>query len=114
VIRTWTKQFGPDRGRTIVILHAGRHPALGLLPEFLDAGDPRPARDQIDANYRRGGWRPIAGLTMQDDGSLVYPGDPPIQPLYETYLRREIVRLYEASIVAIIQPDGTFEVSRID
>jgi len=44
------------------------HPAmteehLGLLPEFLDPKDPRPARAQLHEHYAHGGgWRPLSAV----------------------------------------------------
>ena len=36
---------------------------LGMLPYFIDPNDPRPAREQLDANYQHGGgWVPSRGL----------------------------------------------------
>lgn len=87
---------------------------LGFIPSFLDENDPAPAREQIDRAYRHGGgWSPFVGFAMTRDG-LCYPGDPPMAPLAETRLREEIVRFYDCSWVAIIQPDGRFEVCRLD
>jgi hypothetical protein len=86
---------------------------LGFLPSFFDEDDPRPAREQIDANYQSG-WEPFSGLTMLPNGCLSYPGDPPLHPLAETKLRDEIIRFYEAEWLAIIQPDGSWEVARVD
>ena len=89
---------------------------LGLLPFMLDADDPRPAREQFDANYTHGGgWHPQPGFKLMDsDNSLKYPGDPPFSPLAQTNLRNELIVFYEYSYVAIIQPDRTFEVCRMD
>ena len=91
----------------------GEH--LGLLPGMLNPSDPRKARDQFDAAYQHGGgWRPFAGFKLLDDNSLAYPGDPPQRALAETWLRDERILLYESEWVAIIQPDGSFEVCRMD
>jgi hypothetical protein len=88
---------------------------LGVIPSFLSEDDPRPAREQFDAHYRiGGGWRPMPGFTMLPDGALGYPGDPPTLALAETRLRDETIRFYEYSWVAVIQPDGSFEVCRMD
>jgi hypothetical protein len=87
---------------------------LGLLPQFLDERDPRPAREQFDANYI-GGWWPVeGGVRALPDGSLKYPGDPVLRPIAETRLRDEVIRVFEASFVSITQPDGSFEVARMD
>lgn len=89
--------------------------ALGYLPSFLDLDDPRPAREQLHSAYGHGGgWRPFKGFTMQGDGNISYLGDPPIKLLAETTLGQELVRFYEHSWVGIIQPDGIYEISRMD
>jgi len=97
-----------------VILHPSMtHESLGFLPCFLSENDPRPAREQFNRNYI-GGWRPLKGFTLGADGTLCYPGDPPLLPLAETRLRGEVIRLYECEWVVIIQPDGSVEVSLMD
>ena len=91
--------------------------ALGYLPSFLDEGDPRPAKEQLDSGYRHGGgWDPQPGfrLSMDSDNILFYPGDPPLRPLARAKLRNELIVIYEHSYVAIIQPDHSFEVCRMD
>lgn len=88
---------------------------LGVIPDFLDESDPRPAREQFNDRYGfAGGWQPFSGFKMQPDGNIAYPGDPPYGALAETKLRDELIRFYHLSWVAIIQPDGSFEVSRMD
>ena len=88
---------------------------LGMIPQFLDKDDPRPAREQFDANYRHGGgWCPFAGHKILSNGKLKYPEDPPLELLAETQLRDEVIRFYECSWVAIIQPDGSYEIARMD
>jgi hypothetical protein len=88
---------------------------LGLLPMMLDTNDPRPAREQLDSNYQHGGgWRPFNGFKLRRDNALVYPGDPPTIPLAMTMLRDELIVFYESEWVAIIQPDRSFEVCRLD
>ncbi len=86
---------------------------LGLIPSFLDEDDPRPAREQFDAKYI-GGWMPFPGFEMLEGGDLKYPEDPVTICLAETKLRDETIRFYQSSWVSITQPDGSFEVSRMD
>ncbi len=87
---------------------------LGYIPDMLSDRDPRPAREQFDANYRQGGgWTPFKGFTMTARG-LEYPGDLPMPLLAETTLRGETIRFYKCSWVAIVQPDGTYEICRMD
>lgn len=97
------------------MMHRDARPEhLGYLVNFLDERDSRPAREQLDANYRHGGgWRPFEGFTMVDSG-LAYPGDPVMVLIAEARLRDEIVRFYQHSWVAIVQPDGSYEIARMD
>jgi hypothetical protein len=86
---------------------------LGYIPYFLGDHDPRPAHEQFHSKYI-GGWSPFKGFKMLPNGNLKYPGDPETQLLAEGYFREELIRFYQHSWVAIVQPDGTFEVSRMD
>lgn len=90
--------------------------ALGFLPSFFDAYDPRSAKEQIDDNYSRfsgGRWSPINGFQVFPDG-LLYPGDPKMPLLAEAKLRDEVLKFYDCSWLGIFQPDGTYEISRVD
>lgn len=87
---------------------------LGYLIEWLDPADPRPAREQINSGYLYGGWQPFEGHVLADDNTLRFSGDPPMRPLAEARLREELIVLYPHDWVAIIQPDRSFEVARID
>ena len=87
----------------------------GFIPTFLSLADPRPAREQLDAHYQHGGgWRPQEGFTMHGGMSLHYPGDPAFRPLAMARFRDEKIVIYEHEYVAVIQPDGSFEVSRMN
>lgn len=88
---------------------------LGFLPSFLSPSDPRPAREQIDEHYSHGGgWRPFEGFTLLPGDQLEYPGDPPMKPLAEAHLRDERILFYPYEWLVIVQPDGSYEVSRVD
>lgn len=92
---------------------------LGLIPfwlnEYTEAEGQIPAREQLDFHYQHGGgWRPFEGFNMRDDGSIVYPGDRPLPVLAEAQLGQETIRMYPNAWVAIVQPDGKFEVCRMD
>ena len=88
---------------------------LGFLPAFWDEGDPRSAKEQANDAYRHGGgWRTSTAKFTITDAGLTYPGDPPMVLIAEAQLREETIRLYDGSWVAIVQKDGTFEVSRMD
>jgi hypothetical protein len=89
---------------------------LGYIPDLLSDSDPRSAKDQINANYAYGGgWAPFKKnnwLIVND--SIKYLTDPPHPLLFEARLRDETIRFYNGAWVAIVQPDGSFEVARID
>lgn len=113
---TWEiTPFGQDRGVT--------PEWLGFIPMFLNADDPRPAAVQIDEAYAHGGgWRPLDdGKWTMDPNThdLAYncgPDDPPelYRPLATAKLRAERLFFYDCAWVAIVQPDGSFQVARLD
>jgi hypothetical protein len=87
---------------------------LGLLPSLLSDTDPRPVKEQIESNYSYGGgWQPLAGFTINKQG-LCFPGDPPMRLLAESRLRDERLLFFECDWLAVVQPDGSFQVSRMD
>ena len=87
---------------------------LGLIPDFLRAADPRPAREQFDERYRHGGgWRPIPNWTVLD-GAIQYSDDPPHLLLAVGRLRDETIRIYDGAWVSITGPDGAVEIARMD
>lgn len=87
---------------------------LGLIPEFLSEHDPRPAREQLDERYAHGGgWRPMAGWTLKGN-TLQYPGDDKLHVIAVGRLRDEIIAVFPNAWVAIIQPDDSYEVARMD
>ena len=86
---------------------------LGWLPSFLSEQDPASAKEQFNRNYQMG-WRPFKGFELELDNSLCYPGAPPHVPLAQYRLRDELVVFYDYAWVAIIQPDRSFEVCRMD
>ena len=88
---------------------------LGFIPQMLSESNPAPAAEQFNNMYQHGGgWQPFRGFTMMPNGNLQYPEDPATQLLFEGKMRDEIIRVYEHACVAIVQPDGSFEVSRMD
>ena len=95
---------------------AANHHHLGLIPSFLSAIDPRPAVEQFDERYRSGGgWHRFKGFRMLTSGDLHYTGDPNTRLLWEAALPNgETVRVYESAWVAVVQPDGSYEIARMD
>lgn len=90
--------------------------ALGLIPMFLSEQDDAPARVQFNERYSHGGgWQPMKGWKSGPAGEIMYPGDPPLAPIAIATLHDlEIIRVYPHAWVSITQPDGSFEVSRMD
>lgn len=97
-------------------LHLHALDMLGYIPLFLSEDDERPAREQFDANYvHGGGWSPLKGWHLTPvTGRIVYPGDPPLDPIAVTRLRDETIYVYPHSWIAIVQKDGSYEVARMD
>lgn len=88
--------------------------ALGNIPYFFSEEDPRPAREQINEAYIFSGWQPFEGFELVAEENLRYPGDPVMYPLAKARLRDETINFYQSAWVSIVQPDGSFEVARID
>jgi hypothetical protein len=91
---------------------------LGFIPQILLDSDPRPMKEQINDRYSYGGgWHPMSGMTLLDGSTLFFKGDPPFEPLAKIELedgRSEVAYFYQYAFVAIIQADGSYEVSRMD
>ena len=89
---------------------------LGFLPGFISEDNPKPAREQIDDNYRHGGgWNAFRGHTFNPETyAISYPGDPPLRPLARTRLRDEVIYFYPYAWVLILQADGSYEIARVD
>jgi hypothetical protein len=88
----------------------------GLVLTMLDTEDPRTAKEQLDAGYQHGGgWRHQDGFVHDaHTGSMAFPGDPPFEPRAAIRLRKELIVLYPYGYIAIIQPDHSFEICRMD
>lgn len=53
-------------------------------------------------------------FVLRDDNSIKYPGDPRQHPLAQAKLRDELILFYDLALIAVVQPDRSFEVSRVD
>lgn len=88
---------------------------LGLVPYWFDSEDKRTVRELIETYYQHGGgFRNIDGCTMAENQTIKYPGDPRMKPLAKMQHGDELVLMYDYAILAIVQPDGTFQVTRVD
>lgn len=95
--------------------------ASGIISLFISEGDPRPAAEQIHENYSHGGgWNPFEGFVFDygdiliEKSTITYPEDPPLKAVAYARLREEVLILFEHSWLVIVQPDGTWQVSRLD
>lgn len=81
----------------------------GLRPNAKVAG-------QINAAYPFGGWKPFGNgqWKLHDDNRLEYPKDEPMEPIASAKVGEELVCIYRSDWWAIIQPDRSFEVCRLD
>jgi hypothetical protein len=90
---------------------------LGFLPEILIEEDERPVKAQLEDRYAHGGgWRPIEGFKLDRMTMvLTFPGDPPFIPAAFTQIGDETVVFYPScSLLMILQPNGDYEVTRVD
>jgi hypothetical protein len=93
--------------------------ALGFLPEILLDEDVRPVKEQLNDRYAHGGgFRPFGNEKFKLDRMtmvLRYPGDPPFVPAAFTQIGNETVIFYpQCSLLLILQPNGDWEVTRVD
>ena len=104
---------------------------LGMLPLWFNTTDDRPAQEQANAGYLNTagcGYHPQAGFTLKQDEKGHYalqygsgqpdedgdPADPPLAEIARAELREELIVLFEAEYVAIIQKDQSFVAARCD
>jgi hypothetical protein len=88
---------------------------LGLIPMFLSESNPLTAREQFHNNYGHGGgWQPMSGFTLNPDLTLQYDTDPPLSPFAAAIFKDELILIYPYAWVAIVQRNGSLEVSRMD
>lgn len=106
--------YGIDCSGWKLIHRAASFDMLGYVPAFLLDDDPRPAREQFQERYVYGGWRPIKGFTKDAADGLHYPEDPVLPAVAYRMLRQERIVMYPGAVFAIIQPDGSWDVARLD
>lgn len=88
---------------------------LGYTAAFLDDTDPDRAVAQLHKHYSHGGgWNKFDGFVLRDDKSIKYPGDPKLPIRAEITFRDEMIYVYDHAWFLVLQPDGTYEVARMD
>ena len=89
--------------------------AIGFIPSMLREDNPKSAVEQLHEGYAHGGgWRKMDGWTLNSDNSIFYPGDPSLVPFTWAKLRDELILVYPHAWVAVVQPDRSFEIARMD
>jgi hypothetical protein len=96
--------------------------AAGMLPEILRPDDPRPVKEQLNDRYSHGGgFMASKGFTFKKEGDkaiLSYEIEDDDPEIYQEWSRSKVndeeLYLFDASFMAIVQPDGTYEVTRVD
>jgi hypothetical protein len=102
---------------TWTLINGGSREYLGFIPDFVWPIDTRPVAAQFNDRYAHGGgWMPMNGWTMDEMVNICYPGNEPLAPMaqYRHEPTGEHVFVYQNAWVAIVQPNGKFEVSRMD
>lgn len=93
----------------------------GFLPEILLTSDPRPVSEQLNDRYAHGGGYQVSGSPIAwaldrsaEFATLTYPRDPPMLELSRATINNELCILFDSSFMAIVQPDSSFAVVRVD
>ena len=106
----------------------GVHPeTIGVLPMILMSNDPRPVKDQLDDRYSHGGgysvspgnWKyiPAEGeneATLQYTSTSGEESDEALREMARTQIHDETCILFDYQFMAIVQPDASFVVVRVD
>lgn len=94
---------------------------LGFIVLWFDPRSEKSAQEQANDGYLQTGGCPFlptkASFTLvEEDGEyrLEHPEDPPMRELARTKIRDETIVLFDYAWMAIIQPDGSHVISRVD
>lgn len=85
------------------------------LPHWFNPNVEETAQQAIHRHYGHGGgWQPFHGFVMGPGNALAYPGDPKLYPVARATFRGQEIYVYEHSWIAVVNPDGSYEVCRVD
>jgi len=87
---------------------------ISYLKFFLHEDDQRSASEQINERYRYGSWHNFKGFKHLGDGVIQFQDAPVDYPIAKAHLRAEVIYAYRYDWIAVFQPDGSFEVSRVN
>lgn len=100
---------------TTVMHPGGTVNHLGYTLAWLDKNDPDGAVAQLHKHYSHGGgWNKFDGFTLMPDKSIKYTGDPKLPVRAEITFRDEKIYVYDHAWFLVLQPDGTYEIARMD
>lgn len=92
------------------------HAWIGFIPDFLSPDCEDSAAKQIGRNYKHGGgWRPLEGYSLDlEPGIVTHSSGLQMRPIAAAVMRAEVIAIYPRGYVAIIQPNGVFEIAKVD
>lgn len=113
-----------------MVKFSGNEAIAGFIPHWLNEADEDDAVEQLHKNYGHGGgWHDTEGWTLligikQSEAKdhvkmncmywLDYPEDPLLPMRALGIMRKEMVIVFDHGYVAVVQPDMTFRVARMD
>ncbi len=97
-------------------VHINPYCDTGFMPDWLKTcPEETDLAEHLNTCYAHGGgWRAFKGFELQEDNSLQYPDDPAYPPQATFTVGADTVCMYQHSWVAIIKPDRSYEVCRMD
>lgn len=87
---------------------------LGMIPFWLDNSEEETAFNALKSQYLYGFMSESKDTEIEEDGTYLYPGDPPIYPIVKITRGKETVYIYHYGLVAIVQPNGDSYATRMD
>ena len=88
----------------------GLPPHWALNPFFFHM----PLKEALEIQYGFGSLIEMNGGTVTDEGTYLYPDDPPLEPLIKIERGDETYYQYDYAIIAIVQKSGETFVTRMD
>lgn len=111
-----------DYGKSLGITNADLFFLRGIFQEE----DPQSVEEQINTRYAHGGgfdpmegWTLFEGWEKEGDARMSYPGSEledatEVREIARGQVRGTILVLFDYEFLAIIKPDGAFQVTRVD
>jgi len=89
--------------------------ACGIIPYWIVNGDHDKKIMDIFREKYSFGIHEMTGATILNNGTYLYPEDPPLYPLIRLHRGGEVMFQYDHAIVAVTRPDtGETFITRMD